>query len=46
MAIFPFFGGGNIGQENVFYYILEGNYAFLGYKQEFQKIKKMRFLIF
>ena len=41
MAIFPFFFLGNIGQENFFYYILEGNYAFLGYKQEFQKIKKL-----
>ena len=39
MAIFPFFLG-NIGQENVFYYILEGKYAFLAYKQEFHKIKK------
>ena len=41
MAIFPFFFLGNIGQENFFYYILEGNYAFLGYKQEIQKIKKL-----
>ena len=39
MAILKFFLG-NIGQENVFYYILEGNYAFLGYKEEFKKIKK------
>ena len=34
----------NIGQQNVFYDILEGKNAFLGYKkQEVQKIKKLRF---
>ena len=32
MAIFPTFFYGNMGQENVFYYILERKNAFLGYK--------------
>ena len=32
MAIFPTFFLGNIGQENVFYDILERKNAFLGYK--------------
>ena len=33
MAIFPtFFFLGNIGQENIFYYILERKNTFLGYK--------------
>ena len=32
---------GNIGQENVFHDILEGIYAFLGYKnKKFKKSKK------
>ena len=41
MAIFPtFFFLDNIGQENVFYDIVERNKAFLGYKnQEFKKSK-------
>ena len=35
MAIFPSFVFlGNIGQENVFYDILEGKNAFLGYKNK------------
>ena len=35
MAIFPsFFFLGNLGQENVFYYILERKNAFLGYKKK------------
>ena len=39
MAIFPtFFFLGNIGQENVFYDILEPKNAFLGYKNK--KFKK------
>ena len=39
MAIFPiFFFLGNVGQENVFYDILEPRNAFLGYKnKKFQK---------
>ena len=48
MAIFPtlFFlgGGGNIGQENVFYDILERKIAFLGYKNmKFKKSKNGHF---
>ena len=31
---FSFFGGGNIGQQNVFYEILERENAFLGYKNK------------
>ena len=35
MAIFPtFFFLGNIGQENVFYDILELKYAILGYRKK------------
>ena len=35
---------GNIGQENVFYDILERQNAFLGYKNnKFKKSKKLRF---
>ena len=35
MAIFPtFFGGGKLGQENVFYVILERKDAFLGLKNK------------
>ena len=45
MAIFPTFflegGGGNIGQENVFYDILERKNAFLGYKNKKLKSPKM-----
>ena len=41
MAIFPnFFFLGNIGQETVFYSILEQKKAFLGYKNK--KIKKSK----
>ena len=34
MAIFPTFFLGNIGQENVFYDILERNNSFLGFKNK------------
>ena len=34
MAIFPSFFLGNIGQENVFYDLLERKDAFLGYKNK------------
>ena len=41
MAIFPtFFFLGNIGQENVFYDILERKNAFLGYKNNKSKKSK------
>ena len=41
MAIFPrFFVLGNIGQENVFYDILERKNAFLGYKNNTSKKSK------
>ena len=41
MAIFPtFFFLGNIGQENVFYDILERKNAFLGYKNKKSKKSK------
>ena len=40
MDIFPTFFLGNIGQENVFYDILEGKNAFLGYKNK--KFKKSK----
>ena len=41
MADFPtFFGGGNIGQKNIFYDILERENAFLDYKKN--KIKKAK----
>ena len=41
MAIFPtFFFLGNIGQENVFYEILERKNAFLGYKNKNLKKSK------
>ena len=45
MAIFPtFFFLGNVGQENVFYDILEGNNAFLGYKnKKFKKPKNCHY---
>ena len=45
MAIFPtFLGGGNIGQENVFYDILERKNDFLGYKnKKFKKSKNWHF---
>ena len=40
MAIFPIFLLGNIGQENVFYDILERRKAFLGYKNKTLKKSK------
>ena len=41
---FNFFSSGNIGQENVFYDILERRDAFLGFKnKEFKKSKKLPF---
>ena len=44
MAIFPPFFLGNIGQENVFYDILERKNAFLGYKnKKFIKLKNLHF---
>ena len=44
MAIFPTFFLGNIGQENVFYDILERKKAFLGYKnKKFKKSKNWHF---
>ena len=43
MAIFPTFLFGNIGQENVFYDIVERKNAFLGYKnKKFKKSKVQR----
>ena len=42
---FQIFFLGNIGQENVFYDILEAKNAFLDYKnRKFKKSKKMTFL--
>ena len=44
MAIFLWFFLGNIGQENVFYDILERKNAFLGYKnKQFKKSKNWHF---
>ena len=44
MAIFPTFFLGNIGQENVFYDILERKNAFLGYKNnKFKRSKNWHF---
>ena len=44
MAIFPIFLLGNIGQENVFYDILEWKEGFLGYKiNKFKKSKNLPF---
>ena len=45
MTIFPsFFFLGNIGQDNVFYNILERKKVFLGYKiEEVQKVEKLTF---
>ena len=40
MAIFPIFFLGNIGQENVFYDILERKNAFLAYKNK--KVKNSK----
>ena len=44
MAILPTFFFGNIGQENVFYDILERKKAFLAYKHN--KLKKSKKLTF
>ena len=38
---FQLFFLGNIAQENVFYYILEGKNAFLGYKKKSSKRRKI-----
>ena len=44
MAIIPTFFLDNIGQENVFYNILERKNAFLSYKnKEVQKVEKLTF---
>ena len=44
MSIFPIFFLANIAQENVFYDILEGKVAFLGYKKNtFRKSKNRHF---
>ena len=44
MAIFPTYFLGNIGQEKVFYDILEPKNAFLGYKdKKFKKSKNCYF---
>ena len=44
MTIFPTFFLGNIGQENVFYDIVERKNAFLGYKnKKFKKSKNWHF---
>ena len=44
MAIFPPFFLGNIGQENLFYHILERKNDFLGYKnKKFKKSKNWHF---
>ena len=40
MAIFQFLSLGNIGQQNVFYEILEGENVFLGWKNK--KFKKSK----
>ena len=45
MAIFSTFVLGNIGQENIFYDILERKNVFLGYKnKKSKKSKKLTFL--
>ena len=41
---FQLFFLGNIGQENVFYDILEQKNAILGYKKKVQKLEKLTFL--
>ena len=43
MAIFQSFILGNIGQENVFYNILERKSAFLTYKKKAYKFEKLTF---
>ena len=43
---FKLFFLGNIGEENIFWDILKGNNAFLGYKQinkTFKKVEKLTF---
>ena len=40
---FSIFVLGSIGEENVFYDILERNNAFLGHKQEVEKVEKLTF---
>ena len=40
-SFFNFFSLGNIGQENVFYYILERKNAFLDYKKKISKRRKI-----
>ena len=43
--VFQLFFSGNIGQENVFYDILDRKYAFLTYKKKkFKKVEKLSFL--
>ena len=45
LDILTFFLLGLLGQENVFYGILEQKNAFIGYKnKKFQKVEKLRFL--
>ena len=44
MAIFPTFFLGGIGQENVFYDLLQWKSVFLGYKKEVQNVEKLTFL--
>ena len=45
LDILTFFLLGILGQENVFYDILEQKNAFIGYKnKKFQKVEKLRFL--
>ena len=45
MAVYLTFFLGNIGQENVFYDILERKTAFLGNKnKKFKKVEKVTFL--
>ena len=43
MTIFAIFFLGNIGQENVFYDILEGKNIFLGYKNKNFQSRKIDF---
>ena len=42
-AFFQVFILGKIGQENVFYYILERENAFRGYKNKLKKLKNWKF---
>ena len=44
MAVFQTFFSGTIGQENVFYEIVEPKNAFLGYKNKnFKNVEKLSF---